>query len=137
MVVSRFPKAIANKSTLNERAFYGHQVTHQITENNPTGIFQIPMSGYRDAVDALLRVSFDRELDANSEISITFNGKELDAPAEDSADRYHDTNNGYASTRLIPIPKKMLRDSNSVMITFPDGREGTIGATVLRARFPK
>lgn len=137
VVVSTFPKPIENRSTLNERAFYGHQVTHKISENAPTGIFQIPMAGFRDATDAILRVSFDRAPEANSEISITFNGKELESPAEDAADRYHEIKNGYSSTRFVPIPKELLRDSNSVMITFPDGREGTIGATVLRARFPK
>lgn len=137
VIVSTFPDAIKTESTLNERAFYGHQVTYQISENHPSGIFQIRVPDHGKAIDALLRVSFDRVTQAGYDINITFNGEPLEAPVEDSAERFHEIKTGYATTRFVPIPSGLLRANNSVVITFPDGKTGTVGATVIRARFPK
>jgi len=63
------------------------------------------------------------------------NGKRLEVPMEDAAVRYEDTSGGYASTKMIPVSPEILTQGNSLRIAFPDGKPGTIGSAVIRARY--
>lgn len=38
----------------------------------------------------------------------------------------------YGSTKIVKIDPKLLMETNTVEISFPDGKSGGIGAVVLR-----
>ena len=63
------------------------------------------------------------------------NGKELDVPLEDCAERL--TDKEYATTKIFLVNTADLTSRNRISVTFADNSEGAIGSVVLRAGLKK
>ncbi|MEO0796237.1 MAG: beta-agarase [Verrucomicrobiota bacterium] len=127
MIVADYGSAIAETSTVNELVCYGDDVAKPLSE--ATFTVQVPQD--REIDYAQLRVAVTRPPEASQEPVITLNGKALEVPLEDSAERYTDLE--YASTKLIYVDPAELQEVNTVAVSFPDGDDGAVGSVVIRA----
>ena len=136
VLVSDSGSQISEKKILNERACYGNVITQKTSERQSDLNFEISMPEFSKATSPVLRVGFNRASDSDHRIKVIINRTEVEAPIEDSAPRYHHSKNGYSTTRLIPFSASLLKENNTITISFPDGKPGAVGSAVIRARFP-
>ena len=94
----------------------------------------------KDAEYATLRIPVGRPHGTERDISVKFNGRTIDIPVEDAAERLDWQKPGsegeYGSIKKARVPVGMLRATNQVEIGFPDGEPGGGGAVVLRVARP-
>ncbi|MFC2112841.1 hypothetical protein ACFLTA_06185, partial [Bacteroidota bacterium] len=64
-------------------------------------------------------------------IDVKFNGSKIDVPMENIAAEYLDDGD-YGTTKIVRIDPELLMETNTVELSFPDGKSGGIGAVVLR-----
>jgi len=135
LVVSVFDQSVEEKQRVNERVFYGQQIIQKISDERRAAEISLPVEKPGKITSAVLRIGFDRDPGSDYRLEVILNGKRLVVPMEDAAVRYEDTNGGYASTKMIPVSPEILTQGNSLRIAFPDGKPGTIGSAVIRARY--
>jgi len=137
-LTSTLTKEPSSSSTTHEKIFYGDLIT-QVVDPEATLELKIKVPNASRARSAVLRLSLDRGVGSDYRVNVSLNGIALTVPLEDSAIRYDDENGGYATTKFITIPSPktgdLLKEENTLTISFPDGKKGAIGAAVIRARF--
>ncbi|MFD2255969.1 beta-agarase [Luteolibacter algae] len=133
--ISTFPEEVKEKSIIFEKVFYGDRITQKIDGENPVATIKVKVPDGGKALDSMLRIGIDRGVNSSYFVNVSMNHMPLNVPQEDSATRYDDSDDGYASTKLIPIPAGKLAKENNILISFPDGGDGAVGSAVIRARF--
>ncbi|WOO43690.1 beta-agarase [Rubellicoccus peritrichatus] len=126
MIIADYGSAIKATGSVNEIVCYGDDVAKPLEE--ATFTINVPTDNEIDY--AQLRVAVSRSPEASREPVITLNGKTLDVPMEDSAERY--TDKEYAMTKLIYLDPADLEAVNTVTVSFPDSNEGAVGSAVIR-----
>ncbi|MEN8862245.1 MAG: beta-agarase [Lentimonas sp.] len=127
VIVADYGPTIEEKTVLNERSFYGDKTRTKLSEN---ANYTIEVPAGLSAVYGVLRVGMTRPSGLSHDPQITLNGKVLEVPLEDAADRF-DVGE-YGTTKMIVIPPVDLKTVNVVKVRFPDGDAGAVGSAVLR-----
>ncbi|WP_075590806.1 T9SS type A sorting domain-containing protein [Labilibacter marinus] len=129
VVFVNYETDIVESETVPENIYYSTESAVQFTGSKD---ITLRVQDYRYVADAELRVGISRKAAYSKEVKIFFNGTELTVPVEDCADRI--TGDFYATTKVVKVPRNLVKISNTVRVTFPDGKSGGVGAAVLRAR---
>jgi hypothetical protein len=124
-------ETIKESEYLNEKPFYGTEVTRQFTGSST---FTVEVPNPEKAEYAYLRIGLSRPAGTDRKVNIALNGVSLTVPYEDCADYLEDVEE-FATTKIIKIDKSLLQKTNQIMVTFPDGKAGGVGAVVLRAAY--
>ncbi|MDW7693186.1 T9SS type A sorting domain-containing protein [Flammeovirgaceae bacterium SG7u.111] len=119
---------IEEETEVNEIPYYSSETGVKF---NGSKSFTVQVPEYQKAKYAILRVGVSRDKANGKEIEISLNGTKLASPVEDCAERI--TNDDYATTRIIKVDGKLLKELNTVEVKFPDGKSGGVGAVVIRA----
>lgn len=114
-----------------EEIFYGNKVAVPLAD----GEFIVDLPKKNNFDYAQLRVGLTRNVGSNYHPIIKLNGKELDVPLEDCAQRL--TDKEYATTKIFLVNTADLTSRNRISVTFADNSEGAIGSVVLRAGLKK
>ncbi|MDF7824817.1 hypothetical protein P4B35_12400 [Pontiellaceae bacterium B12227] len=131
MIVADLGEGYKPKRKVNEVVCYGDKVAVPMAEAE----FKIKIPTIGNIEYAQLRVAYTRSPDASRKPVITLNGKTLDVPVADAQERYADKE--YATTELIYLDPDILKSSNIINISFPDGDDGSVGSVVIRAAMVK
>ena len=127
VIVADYGKPIEEKMRVNERICYGDEIIQPLSEAK----FKIEVP-VKEKIDyAVLRVGLTRKTESSKEPVITLNGKKLEVPLEDSADRFADGE--YGITKLVYLDPSKLKAKNTVKVSFKDSDEGAVGTAVIRA----
>ena len=113
------------------RRFLWNKVAVPLTD----GEFIVDLPKKNNFDYAQLRVGLTRNVGSNYHPIIKLNGKELDVPLEDCAQRL--TDKEYATTKIFLVNTADLTSRNRISVTFADNSEGAIGSVVLRAGLKK
>ena len=127
MLVADLGRDIQQKSLVDEIVCYGDRVTVPLKEAE----FKIKVPVDKELDYAILRVGLTRTSGLSHEPIITLNGKPLDVPLEDCADRLD--KGEYATTKMVSLNLADLLPENTVSVHFPDGEDGSVGSAVIRA----
>lgn len=119
---------LSPKRAIDERIHYGDAIAAPVEGEVR---FSVRMHDPKRAVRATLRVGVSRPPDAGHAVNVALNGRRLEVPLEDCAERLVEEE--YASCKLIPIDPALLEETNDVRVSFPDGKPGSVGAVVIRA----
>lgn len=131
MIVAEYKEPIKPQRAVNEVVCYGDKTAVPVAEAE----FKIKIPNITNMEYAQLRVAITRSPDKSMELMIELNGKMLDVPLESSAQRYVDKE--YATTKLVYVDPKLLKSTNTVKVSFPDGDDGSVGSAVLRVAVRK
>lgn len=126
VMIADLSAPIREHRSVNEISCYGDKT--RVPLSNAEFTIRTPVN--KPMEYAVLRVALTRPNGMSYEPKITLNGKELDVPLEDCADRLE--RGEYGSTKLIYIDPDDLRAKNRVKISFDDGDEGVVGTVVIR-----
>jgi hypothetical protein len=121
------------KKAFNEVAFYGDKTLVSI---NQDADFNVQVRNADSVIESFIRVGISRPGNSGHQIQITLNDKELHVPLETATDRI-DNGVDYASCKIVPVPAALLKENNSIAVSFPDGQPGSVGSVVIRASFPE
>ncbi len=132
VIVSEYKQSIAQDTSVNERVFYGDRI---VIKSEIDSDFRILVPEPSKVKYASLRVSVNRPVGTDRLVSVQLNGESLEVPIEDSAERFEDSKDGYASTKIIQIDPATLKRTNKIQVHFPDGKGGAVGSAVIRAGF--
>ena len=127
MIVADLGKTVKEKVKVNELICYGDKT--MVPMKNATIKISVPVEKQIDY--AVLRVGLVRKTESGKHPLITLNGKPLDVPLENCADRL--SKGEYGTTKLIPLNPADLLAENTVTVSFPDGDDGKVGTAVIRA----
>ena len=123
-----YRKSVKIRSVVDEKPFYGDRIATAVEENAE---FTVEVDDPGGVKSAVLRIGISRPPDAGHRLNVFLNDRELIVPLEECAQRLVEKE--YASCKLIPLDPAELRKKNTVTVSFPDGRPGSIGAVVIRA----
>lgn len=121
-------KALEPRRAVDEIPCYGDRIAAEIAGETA---FTVRVPGASRVCHATLRVGVSRPPDAGVDVRVVFNGKVLAVPVEGCAERL--VEDEYASCKLIPLDAADIRGTNTIAVSFPDGRPGSVGAVVIRA----
>ncbi len=121
---------IETKHAIDEVPHYADKVK-QVIEPGSSQKFTVVVPEYKLSENVILRIGVGRASGSDHKIDVKFNGSEIDIPMESIAAEYLDDED-YGSTKIVKIDPKSLMETNTVEISFPDGKSGGIGAVVLR-----
>ncbi|MEM9252870.1 MAG: hypothetical protein AAGB29_11025 [Planctomycetota bacterium] len=134
-----YDRPIREARAINEVAYYA-DVVGVAVEPGQTLKTTVDVPNPRDAEYAELRIPVGRPYGTDHDIAVKFNGRVIDIPVEDAAERLDwrkgDTGGEYGSIKKARIPAGMLLPTNRIEIGFPDGEPGGVGAVVLRVARP-
>lgn len=126
MIVADLGELIREKAIVNEIVCYGDKVTVPLKD----AAFKIKVPMEKEIDYAVLRVGLTRETGRSHAAIITLNGKPLDVPLEDCADRLD--KGEYGTTKMVYLDPADLLAENAVTVSFPDGDQGAVGTAVIR-----
>jgi hypothetical protein len=129
MLVADYETPIQEEAKVNEVSCYGDKVTVPIQE----ATFKVNVPLEKPVDYAELRVGLTRESGLDHNVMITLNGKVLEVPVEDCADRLD--YGEYATTKIIRLDAADLKADNTVRIAFADGGAGAVGSAVIRVAY--
>ena len=124
-----YEKPIEQRSEIEVTPYYSTEVATQFSGSKE---FSVLVANPETVEYATLRIGLGRDATANKQMTVELNGTKINMPVEDCADRLTDDSD-YGSMRSIAINPALLKTNNTVKITFPDGKQGGIGAVVIRA----
>lgn len=131
LITISYQDDIQETQQTNEEPFYGTEVTKQFSG---TSTFTVNIPDLNNAKYAYLRVGIGRPAGTDRKVEISLNGTALQVPDEDCA-TYLENESEFATTKIIRVDKSLLKTSNSISVTFPDGKMGGVGAVVLRVAY--
>ncbi|TWT40658.1 beta-agarase [Botrimarina hoheduenensis] len=131
VVVADYGRPVPTRKLMSETPRYSQQ-TAQAAENGKAVRFVVNTPDPDSVVYAELRIAVSRPTNASPEVSVRVNGKRVRVPVEDAAGRYDDGEKEYASTKLVALDPALLRATNRIGVSFPDGEPGVIGSVVIR-----
>lgn len=120
---------IASSETIDEVVYYSAATG---TQFNGSKTFQVSVQDHKKAKYGILRVGISRKASHSKEIQIKLNGRLLDVAIEDCADRITKADGDYATTKIIKVEGHLLKEENTIEVSFPDGKSGGIGAVAMR-----
>ena len=123
-----YVQALVTDGAVDETPYYGDRTS---VDMQGTELFTVETPDLQEVAYATLRVGVGRPVDTDRDLLLVFNGRAIDVPLEASAGRLEDTTE-YGSTKLISIDPELLQATNTVELSFADGRGGGVGAVVLR-----
>lgn len=126
MIVADLGGRISEKKKVNEIVCYGDKVAVPLAKAQ----FKIKVPVGKKVDYAVLRLGLTRPTGMSHEVIIKLNGKQLDVPLEDCADRL--SKGEYGTTKMVYLNPAHLRAENMVTVKFPDGDEGAVGTAVIR-----
>ncbi|MEQ8209861.1 MAG: beta-agarase [Lacipirellulaceae bacterium] len=132
LVAVEYDQEIPVKGTFNETPHYGSQLAVKATKEKPAR-FLVEIPAAKELAFATLRLSISRPFDADPNVLVKVNGKRVEFPLEDAVSRLAEEGREYASTKIVQLDRKLLREQNRVEVSFPDDRGGTVGSVVIRA----
>ena len=127
---AEYDRVIPEYRTVNETAHYGKRIVVNVEPGSTEEII-VPLRQQGTIQYAELRLGLRRPAGADRRVEVAFNGQPLDTVVVDHADRLEDASD-YASIRRVRINPAWIRAENRVSVSFPDGKEGTVGSVVLR-----
>ena len=127
--------SVAPTRTVNEVACYGDRV---ITAVEGKASFTVAVRSPAQAAYGILRVGISRPSSSGQDVEIQLNGKSLAVQHEAAATRI-DNGEDYATCKIIRLTPDQLQASNTVTVSFPDGKPGSVGAVLIRTaiEYPK
>lgn len=131
MVIATYDRVIPVRASVNELPCYAGKTAVQ-PEGRKAERFTVLVPDAENLAYAELRIAVTRPFGASPAIRAKFNGKPIELPMEDSADRYSEEGQEYASIKLADIDRSLVREKNRIDVAFPDDRGGAIGSVVLR-----
>lgn len=120
---------IEQQKRIEVTPYYSAQVSSAFTG---TRNFIVNTPNHEQIESAVLRVGIGRIASAGKEVNIKLNGVTLNIPVEDCAGRLTSSSD-YATLRSVKFDPAILKETNTVEISFPDGQTGGVGAVVIRA----
>ncbi|WP_152286679.1 T9SS type A sorting domain-containing protein [Flavicella marina] len=129
VVFVNYINTIHKQKEINQHIYYSNETAAKFTGSKS---FTVNIPEYKKAKYGILRIGIDRDINLSKEVVIKLNNKTLEVLIEDSADRMGGDDD-YATTKIIKVPGDMLKENNTVEVLFPDGKEGGVGAVVIRA----
>jgi len=130
-----YPEVPETTKSIDVVPYYSN-IANKTFSTNETVNYAINVPEYSDLEHATLRVGVGRqELNTDRDLKVVFNGTEIDVPMEDVAD-YLEDSNGYGSVKIMKIDPSLVKENNTIAVSFPDGKAGGIGAVVLRVGLP-
>ena len=132
VVRAEYDRELAPRHAVDEIPCYGDRIAVPV-EDEARFTVGIPQGSPLDY--AILRIGVSRPADAGWDVAVTLNGKNLTVPLEQCAERLTETGNEYASCKIIPLDPTAIKEVNTIGVSFPDGRPGSVGAVVIRAGF--
>lgn len=126
MIVADYSQPVKQQKSVNEVVCYGDKVAQLMADASFT--IKVPVA--EDIDYAQLRIGLTRAPDASRSPIVTLNGKIIEVPLEDCADRFVDKE--YAVTKLVYVNPADLREENIVSVSFADGTDGAVGSAVMR-----
>ncbi len=130
VLVASYDQPIAENRTLEETIHYGNSVTVPVESSAEISVATPEPS---KVASATLRVGYNRPTGSGHDITILLNGTPVTVPTQHSASRYDQEKHGFSTTRIVSVDPSLLKTSNKVTLSFPDGGKGTIGSVVIRA----
>ena len=130
IVTASYDDVISEDLAINEVAYYGDRTLVEVLPETSEDI-EVAVESLNNMYSGSLRISHRRPLGTDREIKVYFNGQEIMMPVEDGADRL-EAQNDYATTRIAPIQPNLIKEKNTVSVSFPDGSQGRVGSVVLR-----
>lgn len=131
LMIADFGQPVPERRAVDEVVCYGDKVAQPMKEAR----FTIKTPTDRSIQYAQLRIGLTRAPEFEQTPVVTLNGKRLNVPLEDSADRFVDRE--YATTKLIFLRPSDLKAVNTVSVSFADGDNGAVGTAVIRAALTK
>ena len=122
-----FGQPIPEKRRVYETVCYGDKVTVPLAD--ATFMVDVPVQKKIDY--AQVRVGLTRSAGLDRNPIITINGKQVEVPLEDCAERLEEKE--YATTKIFLVNVDDLRARNQISITFADQNDGSVGSVVIRA----
>ena len=126
LLIADSGRPVEEKSSVNEIVCYGDRTAVPLRDAE----FRIKIPVEKEIDYAVLRIGLTRKAGLRRDPVVMLNGKKLDVPIEDCADRLEEKE--YATTKQIPLHPDDLRAENRVRITFSDGDAGAVGTAVIR-----
>ena len=117
---------IENKK-INEIPYYAPEISKEFATSS---IFTIDVPSVSDIEYAYLRIGVGRIAGTTRNLKVIFNGTELTVPMEKCATRLENSS-GYGSTKIIQVDKSLVKNTNTIVCSFDDGKMGGIGAVTL------
>ncbi|WP_297086571.1 T9SS type A sorting domain-containing protein [uncultured Draconibacterium sp.] len=124
-----YEKTVEQRSEIEVIPYYSSEVATQFTGAKE---FTVAVENPTTVQSAELRIGLARDASESKEMLVELNGTTLNLPVEDCAGRLTNENE-YGSMRSIEIDPALLKTNNTVKISFTDGKQGGIGAVVIRA----
>jgi len=126
MLVADLGRPVEEKAKVNEITCYGDKTELPMKKAE----FKVKVPTEKAIDYAVLRVGLTRKTDSSKDAVILFNGKPLNVPLEDCADRLADGE--YGTTKMVYLDPRDLLAENTVAVSFPDGDDGAVGTAVIR-----
>jgi len=130
LIEAEYARQIEQRLVVDEIPCYGDRIAAEV---DGEARFTVRVPDAHRLAYATLRVGIARPAGTGKEAAIALNGKPAHAPAEECADRFEDARQGYATCRIIPLAPREVRARNTVTVSFPDGKPGSVGSVVIRA----
>lgn len=131
VVTIEYDQDIAQDHILNELVHYGDGTSVQFSGSHD---FTVEIPDYENAEYAILRVGIGLSSSNSKNVNFAINGTAIESFVEDCADRLSGGGD-YGSTRIMRLDTSLLQATNTITVTFPDGQNGGVGATVIRAGY--
>lgn len=129
---ARYGQPLKPDHAVDEVPCYGDRVAVAVTGETDF-VVKVPQMGTLRY--ATLRIGLSRPPDAGREVAVSLNGRSLPVPLEQCAERLVEQE--YATCKLIDLPPEAVAETNTVTVSFPDGKKGAVGAVVIRAGYAK
>lgn len=130
VVRAEYADALAPRRTVDEVPCYGDRIAAPVAGETR---FTVRVPRDRPLDYATLRIGVSRPADAGWDVAVTLNGAPLEVPLEQCAERLTDDGHEYASCKFVALEPAAVRAENTIGISFPDGKPGSVGAVVIRA----
>ncbi len=114
---------------VDEKTYYGEAITVPIRARQQHQ-FQVDVPASETVEYAYLRIGITRPHGLAWTPTVTLNGEELKVPAAES-DKVQLNSPEYATTKIIPVPLKLLEDENKVRVRYND-QGGVIASVAIR-----
>ncbi len=127
---ARYRRPLTPRRAVDEVPCYGDRIAAEVS-GEASFTVKVPQTG--ELRYATLRIGISRPPEAGHAVAVGLNGHPLAVPLAQCAERLVEQE--YATCKLIELPLEALRETNTVTVSFPDGKRGAVGAVVIRAGY--
>ena len=131
LVRAEYDEPLEARQTVDEIPCYGDRIATAAADGEAAVSVSVPDADRLDY--AVLRVGVSRPEGSDYRVDIALNGTRVETVVENCAPRIETEKLGYASCKIIDVPVELVEAENTVAVSFPDGKPGSVGAVVIRA----